>query len=1168
MQQAVKHLRVRNKKLFVAAILVSLCVVGIVPAYAASIADLLTSIISILYSTILNVIVGAAEIIINIMLVTLSVDINTLNDWGFLEGFKVFGYAIRALAVGIATIATLWQLFSMLFSPYLGLQQTKSVGSIVARALIFIPLTYVIQPIGYTVFSQMQLVYTALLNGYQSADVGMNGMRLVQISNFINLDTFLEDIAGTMEGDPLAEIISVMSAPILALVSQTLAGVFILIILWNFLKLLFELAQRFVIMLVYIYLSPLAAAAGTVGDGEVPKKSLTVFFSSGILWLLNVWCVGIGVSLMSMGSVGMRHGATGTFIWGVVTYGFLKIAQQLDDIFNVVGASNTTLRSGLIDTVLDVGGLVRNVARFSMQTKQSLGSDKNNPVAASATKMNAASAKAPKLPERVGTALSKTKLGNAVLSAANRATTGFDNTVSKVTGINPGAQQKVMGSLRPPTSATPAPSRTDKVAAAFKTPVGEARQKGLADLYKNDSGIFNDKKVVSAVGQDVLGLPKGATLNSLSYNPTTGQLSGLVTSTDANGKVTTMRVSDINNAAQTTPGAGQRLKNEMEMSSKTYSDLQSGRVQKLDDFNAAKSMSGQALSGNSGQNFATVNYKNSENQSGTLQIERGGVLPENKGVMFNVIGSNGTEAAIAAPANATAEDVGKVLMGKASPDMAKAFEEVQKEHGQTANSTGYVQMAMQSNPAGQNVVFGNSANTKVSLTDKTADGKDTVVSLSPADGAKPNEGRYWNVAVNGEKVGSYKTSYDASPYDAADEFLHGQGAEKVRKAANITLDDQNQSSFEKSPNAGYTFVTHDKETNKDVAYGFNKNISNDANDGHDMWTITKNGKDAGTFEMPSGTSAREAVASFVNDIEFANARMQTGISVQNEASEVLAGTAFENSPNTKATVSLPGKDGENSAYTITRVFTGNTDDAPDVYGVLDQNGNTLGTYEVAKNTGAVSAARMFVHDDSLAYLRNEIGIGNTEGVNPDIFFDIQQELSGPEPMAPEVSPAHVGLRGDGTTWNAWSNVAYERTDGGHEKANVFVPLRNKDDSELFTPTGISVVDYGLNSDKTNRDIGCTFTKDGQQITTHCLTTPDVSVDNVAAALLSGDFQTGNLSGFERLIEQLGIHEDSAQLDYNSAYESTHLAHESWREQNAPKKEFKKAKRPFSKQSEK
>lgn len=66
-----------------------------------------------------------------------------------------------------------------------------------------------------------------------------------------------------------------------------------ILILWNLIKLVFEIGQRFAAMLVYALLSPLAAACGVIGDGSIPKKAFTLFISSGVLWLLDGWCLAI-----------------------------------------------------------------------------------------------------------------------------------------------------------------------------------------------------------------------------------------------------------------------------------------------------------------------------------------------------------------------------------------------------------------------------------------------------------------------------------------------------------------------------------------------------------------------------------------------------------------------------------------------------------------------------------------------------------------------------------------------------------------------------------------------------------------------------------------------------------------------------------------------------------
>lgn len=342
-----------KRDLIILSCLVLAIIVGVRPAFAGATADLLYTVLGVIITAVASILVGGLEIVLNFLLTAMSVDINQLKSWGMLAGLETFNTVIRALGVGIASVAVLWQLGTILFGPMLDTKQDKSVRVILTRALIFIPLTYAMQSIAFGAFSELQKIYTALLQGYSEGYSNGSGQGLfIQLSDKINMDTFLNDMAAST---PTIQPVLVTTGPVfVAMISTILTAGFMVIILWNLLKLVLEIAQRFVIMIVYVYLSPLAAACGVIGHGEIPQKGLALFVSSGILWILNVWCIGISCTLISSVGIGIQHGVAGIFTWGLLTYGFLKVAQQLDDVFNAVGATNVRLRGSILDEVVSM----------------------------------------------------------------------------------------------------------------------------------------------------------------------------------------------------------------------------------------------------------------------------------------------------------------------------------------------------------------------------------------------------------------------------------------------------------------------------------------------------------------------------------------------------------------------------------------------------------------------------------------------------------------------------------------------------------------------------------------------------------------------------------------------------------------------------------------------
>ena len=337
----------KKRSIIITCCLVALFV-GVVPAYA-GIGDILMSIFGWLISTICQFVLGILETIAAVFLTAMSIDYDELQQMHVLSAFANFAPVIQILSTTIAGVILLWQLLTVFFGPYLGTKQNTSTGSIVARALIFIPLTFVVQPLAEGALRMFQDVYASLLNDWyaQSGTTTIPSLSEAFTNAFGGFGNFFSQVGAPIPGilaNELAEIASILVSCVL-----------LILIMWNYLKFLLEMTQRFVVMIVYVYLSPLAVACGVSPSGiEIAKKSLSVFISSGVLWLLNVWCIGIASGLF--GSLDYATGnATNFLVWALLTYGFLKIIQQLDDIFNAVGATNVKLSGDPLSDLLGMG---------------------------------------------------------------------------------------------------------------------------------------------------------------------------------------------------------------------------------------------------------------------------------------------------------------------------------------------------------------------------------------------------------------------------------------------------------------------------------------------------------------------------------------------------------------------------------------------------------------------------------------------------------------------------------------------------------------------------------------------------------------------------------------------------------------------------------------------
>lgn len=162
------------------------------------------------------------------------------------------------------------------------------------------------------------------------------------------------DIAGMVTG----------SATIGLLVSL----VILFVLGWNFLKLVLEAAERYVIIGVLAYLAPLPFCTGaSKATNNVFKSWCRMAASQLIMLILNVWSVKIVIS--SLDSFGLANGNVagsykdigGVITWAICMFAFLKIAQKLDAYMAQIGMSTAQTGGSLLEEVIVAGQGVKAV---------------------------------------------------------------------------------------------------------------------------------------------------------------------------------------------------------------------------------------------------------------------------------------------------------------------------------------------------------------------------------------------------------------------------------------------------------------------------------------------------------------------------------------------------------------------------------------------------------------------------------------------------------------------------------------------------------------------------------------------------------------------------------------------------------------------------------------
>lgn len=154
----------------------------------------------------------------------------------------------------------------------------------------------------------------------------------------------------------LGEITSAFDLNSLATLIVVLA--LMLIIWWNLIKLVLECAERYIICIFTINLSPLAfSTMASENTKDTAKSWLQMFWSQCVLLILNIWVVGIARTALNNGLFGASN--TEMVKWGLITYAFLKIAQRLDDMMQTAGLKIT--RTTGLDPISEASGVLRSI---------------------------------------------------------------------------------------------------------------------------------------------------------------------------------------------------------------------------------------------------------------------------------------------------------------------------------------------------------------------------------------------------------------------------------------------------------------------------------------------------------------------------------------------------------------------------------------------------------------------------------------------------------------------------------------------------------------------------------------------------------------------------------------------------------------------------------------
>lgn len=487
-----------------AAVILAFAMTGCIALSAVS--DLVSNFLSLVVMVIARIILQFCDLIMNPLLEITQMTTEEVARYipGFaMSGNGIGGYFSQAIMVISTTIAGALiavRIISYLMETADG-ARTESVPKLIWNAVFGMVLTL-------TGSHFLQLMFDEIISPLTTAlSEGVTGGGL---GEFSFEDSGMKIIGQTESGDAAGTIVAWMGGfSIVEGASLVVSVVFLFLIWWNLIKLVLECAERYIICVFTILLSPLAFATATnERTKDTAVNWMQMFWSQCVLLILNIWVVGIARTALNIGLVGAS--VESVVKWGLVTYAYLKIAQKLDDMLAKAGFRITSTTG--LDPMSEAAGAFRIIAGAAHDALDLAGSVAGHGRAAADAIGNV-----------VGGAGNNSKpiaAGVAAAAGANGAATGAASNLDKYGKVSFGDKEKADRFVR-----------------------GTNAER--SDMYKNPGETFNSNSNRQAMANalDELGFDGGkvsqGTVEDLAPdNAIKGAVNGKVTYRDENGKIT------------------------------------------------------------------------------------------------------------------------------------------------------------------------------------------------------------------------------------------------------------------------------------------------------------------------------------------------------------------------------------------------------------------------------------------------------------------------------------------------------------------------------------------------------------------------------------------------------------------------------------------------------
>ena len=308
-----------------------------------------------------SIVTSIMDAVSGIFLNALGTDMTAMEQYFpfVTEAFFIFQYTAWALLF----LITVWQLFRVFGGP---VTEAENPWQLLARSAIFAILIGYAKPIFLLALDIARAPYTALMDA--TMDPGS--------FTFAGVEQVLTNGLSTM-----VSTITVVG-PLLTIILMISLG-------WNYFKMLLECVERYVVVGVLCYTSPLAfSMGGSKTTNNVFKGWTRMVGSQLLLLVLNVWFLRafnstVGQFIGNGGALSSGQGSI--FLWMFVALAFLKTAQKFDSYLAAMGLNVAQTGSSMGMELLMAARVISGVASGGARTAGSVFCGANGTAGASGT---------------------------------------------------------------------------------------------------------------------------------------------------------------------------------------------------------------------------------------------------------------------------------------------------------------------------------------------------------------------------------------------------------------------------------------------------------------------------------------------------------------------------------------------------------------------------------------------------------------------------------------------------------------------------------------------------------------------------------------------------------------------------------------------------------------